>query len=292
MRGATRITSRHVIEHTEPNVQLVGILEQWDWSGNAQSSHGSKVALILHGTLGHKNYLYQKQLASRLPMDSFRFDFRGNHESTGEWSIGKIENDLVDLDIVAEFLRSRYGYIVALVIAHSRASISALRWINFSPTGRKVEWLVNISGRYRIEKIRELYTNTERGGMLEKQGHYDLKANVAGRDLTLLAKREDIEGILQLDQSFVWDTFPSHTHVLTIHGLKDTLVPPYDAIIYARALSNRAPGTHTLQLIEEADHNFRGFQNEIIETILEWLASAQRGRIKNGIWRAGVSGKL
>ncbi|KZS92220.1 ectomycorrhiza-regulated esterase [Sistotremastrum niveocremeum HHB9708] len=289
MRGATRITSRHVIEHTEPNVQLVGILEQWDWSGNAQSSHGSKVALILHGTLGHKNYLYQKQLASRLPMDSFRFDFRGNHESTGEWSIGKIENDLVQIPTVA----LRDGYIVALVIAHSRASISALRWINFSPTGRKVEWLVNISGRYRIEK---------QGGHLcfmkddffdePYLGHYDLKANVAGRDLTLLAKREDIEGILKLDQSFVWDTFPSHTHVLTIHGLKDTLVPPYDALIYARALSNRAPGTHTLHLIEEADHNLRGFLKEVIETILAWLASAQRGRLKDGIWPAGVPVKL
>ena len=32
----------------------------------------------------------------------------------------------------------------------------------------------------------------------------------------------------------------------------------YDAVIYARALANRSPGTHNLHLVEEADHNFTG----------------------------------
>ena len=32
----------------------------------------------------------------------------------------------------------------------------------------------------------------------------------------------------------------------------------YDAIIYARAFGSRAPGTHALHLIEDADHNFTG----------------------------------
>lgn len=30
----------------------------------------------------------------------------------------------------------------------------------------------------------------------------------------------------------------------------------YDAVIYSRALGARTPGTHSLHLIEEADHNF------------------------------------
>lgn len=35
-------------------------------------------------TLGHKDYLYHRLLAQKLPYSSFRFDFRGNGESTGE----------------------------------------------------------------------------------------------------------------------------------------------------------------------------------------------------------------
>jgi hypothetical protein len=30
----------------------------------------------------------------------------------------------------------------------------------------------------------------------------------------------------------------------------------YDAVIYSQAFGSRAPGTHSLHLIEEADHNF------------------------------------
>lgn len=37
-----------------------------------------------------------------------------------------------------------------------------------------------------------------------------------------------------------------------------TLACSYDAIIYARIFGARAPGTHNLHLIEDADHNFTG----------------------------------
>jgi hypothetical protein len=61
--------------------------------------------------------------------------------------------------------------------------------------------------------------------------------------------------------------------VLSIHGIQDQTVPVwvsgriflkatelthsrYDALIYARALADRSPGTHNLHLVEGADHNF------------------------------------
>ncbi|KAI8067152.1 hypothetical protein BC940DRAFT_57139 [Gongronella butleri] len=43
-----------------------------------------RLVLICHGSLGHKNYIYQKKLAEQLPFSSFRFDFRGNGDSSGE----------------------------------------------------------------------------------------------------------------------------------------------------------------------------------------------------------------
>lgn len=36
----------------------------------------------------------------------------------------------------------------------------------------------------------------------------------------------------------------------------------YDAVLYAIALSNRPDASHTLHMIEEADHNFIGVRDE------------------------------
>ena len=66
----------------------------------------------------------------------------------------------------------------------------------------------------------------------------------------------------------------------------------YDAVIYARALGERTPGTHTLNLIEDADHNFTGRQDEITDAILDWWALHQRNELATGLWLAGVRGKL
>jgi len=94
------------------------------------------------------------------------------------------------------------------------------------------------------------------------------------------------------DTSFVWDRFPPAVNVLTLHGLADQTVPSYDALIYARALGTRSPGTHTLHLVEDADHNFTGRQDEVVDTILEWW-EAQRNDLKtSGVWMTGVRGKL
>lgn len=38
----------------------------------------------MFNTLGHKNYLFQRLLAEKLPYSSFRLDFRGNGESGGQ----------------------------------------------------------------------------------------------------------------------------------------------------------------------------------------------------------------
>lgn len=103
---------------------------------------------------------------------------------------------------------------------------------------------------------------------------------------------DDVESFENWDTSLVWDRFPAAVHVLSLQGLADQVVPPYDAVIYARALSARDPGTHNLELVEGADHNFTGRADEVVETILEWWAAKQRGDLKSGIWNTGVRGKL
>jgi len=100
--------------------------------------------------MGHKDYLFQKRLAVRLPLDSFRFDFRGNHETGGVWKQGALDEDLVDLQAVVDYLKQTYGYVIELVVGHSRGSVVAFRWISTTEDGRKVSAFVNASGRYRM----------------------------------------------------------------------------------------------------------------------------------------------
>jgi len=115
----------------------------------------------------HKDYLFQKRLAKKLPMDSFRFDFRythtnlssllcpnnllsGNHETPGPWNMSAFENDIEDLTAVASFLNKELGYTVTMVIGHSRGSIVAFKWVCTQPEARGIKYFVNCSGRYRM----------------------------------------------------------------------------------------------------------------------------------------------
>ena len=77
------------------------------------------------------------------------------------------------------------------------------------------------------------------------------------------------------------------THVLTLHGDADPLVPVEDGKMYHFLLSQRpGPGTSTLHLVQGGDHNYIGHFEEVVKTILDWLnrvdpinESARRGRL-------------
>ncbi|KIK69974.1 hypothetical protein GYMLUDRAFT_34375 [Collybiopsis luxurians FD-317 M1] len=272
----------------EPDCSIVGVLEQLS---EAKPCPGRKIALILHGSAGHKDYLFLKRLALRLPMDSFRFDFRGNHETPGIWRQGGLADDLEDLRVVVDFLKVNYGYVVDLVVGHSRGSIVSFRWICTSEEGARISGFVNASGRYRMKKLLERDDVKQWQQTMAAEGYQVWSPIVARKKVTFKIYPEDVANFTNWDTSFVWESFPALPDVLTIHGLADQSVPPYDAIIYARALSER-PGTHNLHLMEDADHNFTGRQDEVVDVILDWWNSQQKGALKSGIWMSGIRGKL
>lgn len=238
--------------------------------------------------MGHKDYLFQRLLAQRFPMDSFRFDFRGNHETGGTWKQGALDEDLEDVDAVVAHLKSTYGYDIELIVGHSRGSLVASRWIASTEDGRKVPAFVNVSGRYRMRKILETPGARRWQEEFKTQGYYTWNVTVARKQIAARIYPHDVENFCSWDTSFVWDQFPKETDVLTLHGLADTTVPPYDALIYARALGNRSPGTHSLHLMEGADHNFTKRQDDVVDVILQWWDARQRGELRTGIWLTGI----
>ncbi|TFK73186.1 alpha/beta-hydrolase [Pluteus cervinus] len=275
-----RISAKLYIQHQEdPECRIVGTLEQLQPNAPTQ---GRKIALILHGTMGHKDYLYQKRLALKLPMDSFRFDFRGNHETGGQWKPAALLEDIEDIKTVVAYLKSTYGYVIDLVVAHSRGVLSAFKWICTTEDGRNISGFVNASGRYRMHVMNEAAWGGKEG--FGEQGFCEWSVVVARKPVTVKIYREDIDIFRKWDTSFVIDQFPSTIDVLTIHGLSDTRVPPFDALIYASILGQRTPGTHTLHVIEDADHNFTNRQDDVVNKILDWLDVRQRNGTINPIW--------
>lgn len=64
----------------------------------------------------------------------------------------------------------------------------------------------------------------------------------------------------------------------------------YDALIYASALAERSPGTHTLHFMEDADHNFTGRQDDVVAVILQWWDARTHQKLKTGIMLPGSGG--
>ncbi|KAG8983357.1 hypothetical protein FRB90_006093, partial [Tulasnella sp. 427] len=208
----------------EDGCVLTGIIEQRDLSSETDP-RGKPVALIFHGAVGHKDYLFFRQLAERLPIDSCRFDFRGNHESNGTWHLGEkgFVNDVEDINAVVAYLKAQYGYRVDLVVGHSRGSIVGIRWMCTAPEARDVSGYVNLSGRYRMK----LHPYLDRWRKeFEAAGFYIWKTRVAGKPFVLRMTPEHVNDFEEADTSLVWTEFPRQTDVLTIHGMADLVVPP------------------------------------------------------------------
>ncbi|KIO19080.1 hypothetical protein M407DRAFT_246290 [Tulasnella calospora MUT 4182] len=198
-------------------------------------------------------------------------------------------NDLQDIDAVVAHLKTQYGYRVDLLIGHSRGSIVGMRWLSTAPEGQGVSGYVNVSARYRM-KLHTYYDRWREG--FEKKGVFHWKVRVAGKQVVREVTPEHIRDFEEVDTSSVWTKFPANTDVLTVHGLDDQVVPPFDGMIYARAFSNRTTATHTLHYVEGADHNFIRHYDEVVDTILGWWDQKTKGKLKDGVWLAGVKPKL
>jgi len=160
------------------------------------------------------------------------------------------------MNVVVKYLESKYGYVVTLIISHSKGAKVTMRYLcTYQEVAAKVRCFVNVAGRYRMRVDHEkLFPGINKS--FETLGYYDHQATIAREPKTFRIFPRNVEAFRNWDTSVVWDKFPHHIHVLTIHGIQDPRIPVYDAVLYSRAFGSRSPGTHNLCLIEDADHNF------------------------------------
>ncbi|KAI7899279.1 protein-tyrosine phosphatase-like protein [Cokeromyces recurvatus] len=213
--------------------------------------------------IGHKDYLFHRLLAQTLPYTSFRFDFRGNGESEGSPGYCNILEDADDIHTVAKYFEN-LGYEIYAVIGHSRGALSSFKYA--TTCEKPLPIMVNISGRFKMNDNQLNTSRPEIGKALREHGYFDWHVKQRDRIATVKVTQEEVDKFHNYSNDFV-SRMPLSTCVLTVHGLKDNIVPPYNAAMFANKISN-----HTLVLIPDADHNFKGKFEQVTKAIVDFFA--------------------
>ncbi|KAL7414757.1 ectomycorrhiza-regulated esterase [Mrakia frigida] len=278
--NSTKIRIPHTLS---PGCEIVGILQRTSDTKEASSS-SRKLALILHGVLGHKDYLHQKLLARSLPMDSFRFDFRGNHETAGEWSMAAFPRDVDDLRVVSKYLREELNYEIDLIVGHSRGALVSNWWLSHDEEEirlNQVRKVVHLCGRYRMERIHD--KDPIYDPYFNKSLAYPWAVRVASKPLTVNVTAAQIEEFASWDNSYAKTKFPKEICVLNVGAGRDTVVPPWDVFLWQREWQGRI-GSTTMHVVELADHNLVGHHPEIVEMICGWNELVDREGKAPPVW--------
>ncbi|KAM9938271.1 hypothetical protein OXX80_002220 [Metschnikowia pulcherrima] len=242
--------------------------------GYAPPTH--KMAIILHGQGGHRNYCYQRmlahKLAAQLGMYSLRIDFRGCGSSAdvADPRVGRtLESDVEDIHAVAEYVISGeknclgINFDLSAIVAHSRGSLAMFLWAvgqerllkdpKTAKTAIIVPILVNCSSRFRSFTVLDRFPIHDEGFEYMEQ-----KALRNGKMQMVRITRQELHSLAEADTASFARLSPQWS-VLSVYGTEDTIIPKEDCAYFANTL-NRGPYTHHLELIDGADHNFYGVE--------------------------------
>ena len=214
------------------------------------------VIIICHGYLANKNACFLPQLSrdisasSTNQFHSVRFDFHGCGESTGRdtWDFGGYEDEAKDdLRAVVEYLRNQNDkYFIRALIGHSRAGTTVLLYALYYDD---IPIVVNIAGRYRLERgINERFSQ-QQFDELEKNGSFLVRTRDNG-DFPIT--KQGIERRKNLDLSQIEKI--RNAKVLNIWGDQDNVIPGDDIYLFNEELKNTKKTE--MIIVPDADHCF------------------------------------
>lgn len=248
--------------------------DQSDFLQHKYSPPTNKIALLLHGQGGHRNYCYQKHLAHKLAAElgyySVRIDFRGcgSLAEVYDPALGRVlELDVEDIESVVDHilgplkLVEGHSFVLLLIISHSRGAVAMFLWahkqhqlLQDPATSSKaivVPNLINCSLRYRSHTVYDRYP------LLDEDFEYmEQLALRHGKIQKVRVTKAELKSLGTADLLVIRELSPEWS-VLSIYGTKDHIIPKEDCAFFANSL-NRGPYTHHLQIIDGADHNYYG----------------------------------
>ncbi|KEP60966.1 UNVERIFIED_CONTAM: hydrolase, alpha/beta fold family protein [Hammondia hammondi] len=255
----------------------------------------NKVAILCPGLYASKCHVLLTTIAEGLPVNSIRFDFRGNGESEGDddWSFGGyVDEAKDDLHAVVDACSS-YSLEVVCIIGHSRSATTVLL---HAAMFDDVPLVVSLAGRYDMRQGLEKHLSPEKlkafsvltaGTGMGKQA--DVLSTTLENDKDILKMQgtevdEKVEFVspdgrkrvitkkcvldrLTLDLRQYFSQIKHTKKILIIHGSEDRTVPCEDATQLANAL----PQSKTkVIIIERASHSLvdsQAIKTQVVQTI-------------------------
>lgn len=237
------------------------------------ASPTKRVALILHGQGGHRNYCYQKivahRLAAELGMYSLRIDFRGcgSSDDYEDPDLGRtLALDVEDIQNSVSYLldasKNALGlnFELAALIAHSRGGVAMFLWALRQDELREsdpsnaiiVPNLINMSARFDSKTVYDRYPK-------ENEWDYLYQSCLRhGKWTRYKIPKNEIEELSKPDLTKLRG-LSTRWSVLSVYGMEDDIIPKVDSANYANHL-NRGLYSHELRLVPGADHNFYGVE--------------------------------
>ncbi|EES00954.1 uncharacterized protein LOC8078211 [Sorghum bicolor] len=231
-----------------------------------------KVVVLCHGFRASRDDSLITDLAAALTKQGisvFRFDFSGNGESEGEFQYGNYKKEAADLHSVVLYLRQE-KYNVAAIVGHSKGGDVMVLYASIY---NDVPMVVNLSGRFNLEKGIEERLGKEFMDRINKEGYIDV-TNKSGKVLYRVTKETLMER-LSIDMHASSLSISKECRFFTIHGSADEIIPVEDAYEFAKLIPN-----HKLRVIEGANHCYTAHRRELSDAVVEAITSSEAGETK------------
>lgn len=225
-----------------------------------------RLVLMVHGSLSHKNAIYQPLLAERLSELGYctiRIDFRGlgDSEEVPDQNLGRtIANDVDDIKTIynavsdSTICGNLFGQselIFYSIVAHSRGSLAMFNFA-LQLENTHIPLLVNCCGRFDGNGLMERSTKNN-PGWLEKGGFKAKTLRLGKLEEVWIPKSETLS-VIQVDTE-IYSQITMKTKIVSIYGTDDEVVPPIEA---SRDYASSFEDHHQLIYIKGAGHNFYG----------------------------------
>ncbi|CAH9074354.1 unnamed protein product [Cuscuta europaea] len=236
--------------------KLVGILHE---------AGTKELVVVCHGFRSSKDRIPMVTLAAafeKAGISAFRFDFSGNGESEGSFQYGNYRREADDLHAVVEHFRQN-GYFIAAIIGHSKGGNAVLL---YASKYRDIPVVVNIAGRFNLKRGIEGRLGINYVEKIKQDRYIDVK-NKRGT-VEYRVTEESLRARLTTEICTSCQAIPPNCRVFTIHGSKDEMVPVEDAYEFSKYIP-----THTLHIIEGADHEFTSHQQELASVVAAFVMS-------------------
>ena len=232
------------------NIKLCGLL--------SKVNDNDSVVILCHGLKGNKNegnsFNKLVELLQQNNINSFRFDFRGHGESTGnDYEMTPLK-ELEDLKNTIKMLENKnYNSIILLGASFGASIVSLLDISKYKSINGLVSWYGCLDYFATIET--DNFFSDEHMHIAREKGYYEIVSKRTDKSFKLgIALFEEIHKLIPYKYLSTQDI-----PILFVHGTKDSMIP-YTLSEKVNVLCKNS----SLELIENGEHMFNNDLNALL----------------------------